>query len=120
MLLNNYSDIRWSDTQTVVPYVGGGLGVGQVDSNIRYAGGGALMPTFAVVGDDSGLAGTIAAGLTYETSDTFEIYSEARYYRVEGIELERRFIAGGADIFNAEVEDDLDGVTWTAGIRARF
>lgn len=120
VLLNNYSDIRWSDTQTIVPFVGGGLGIGQVDADIRYAGGGAVSPNFAVLGDDSGLAGTIAAGLTYEASDQFEVYSEARYYRIEGIELDRRFIAGGADAFNAAVEDDLDGVTWTAGIRARF
>ena len=85
-----------------------------------YAGGGAPAPTFGVIGEDSGLAGTIAAGLTLETSDRFDLYAEARYYQIRDIELDRRFIAGGADVFNASVSDDLDGFTVSVGARVNF
>lgn len=119
-LINNYSDIIWSDDQTVVPYVGGGLGIANVDANILYAGGGSPTPNFVATGDDSGLAGTVAGGLTWLTGSPWEVYGEARYYQVRDVELERRFIGGGADLFNASVEDDFDGTSLTIGARYRF
>ena len=120
ILINNYSDIRWSPDQMIVPYVGGGLGLGRVDANIPYAPAGAGAPTFTVVGDDTGLATTFAGGVTVDVPGAAELFGEARYYQVHGVELERRFIADGADLFNASVEDDLSGVTLTAGARWRF
>lgn len=119
-LVNNYSDIIWNDNQTVIPYVGGGLGIATVDSNVLYAGGGATAPTFAVTGEDSGLVGTFAAGLTWRVSEQWDLYTEGRYYQVRDIELDRRFIAEGTDLLNAKVSDDLDGATFTSGIRFRF
>ncbi|MEM7494401.1 MAG: outer membrane beta-barrel protein [Pseudomonadota bacterium] len=119
-LLNNYTDIVWRDDQTIIPYIGGGIGVGIVDANILYAGGGATSPNFAATGDDSGLAGTIAGGVTFETADQWDLYGEARYYQIRDIELERRFIAGGADLLNAKVEDDFDGFTFSVGVRRKF
>ncbi|MEO0983857.1 MAG: hypothetical protein AAFX03_14530 [Pseudomonadota bacterium] len=120
VLLNNYSDIRWSDTQTVVPYIGGGIGVGIVDSDVQYFPPSAAGPVFAVQGDSTGFAGTIAGGLTWELSEQLDVYAEGRYYRVSGVDLERRFIGGGADIFNADVSDRLTGATATAGARFKF
>lgn len=119
-LINNYTDIVWQDDQTIIPFFGGGLGIGTIDANILYAGGGATEPNFAARGDDSGLAGTIAAGVTFETADSWDLYGEARYYQIRDIELERRFIAGGADLLNAKVEDDFDGFTFAVGVRRRF
>jgi len=119
-LINNYSDIIWSDDQTVVPFVGGGLGVATVDANILYAGGGALTPNFVATGDDTGLAGTFAAGLTWLTGSPWEVYGEARYYQIRDLEFERRFIGGGANAFNASVEDDFDGTSLTLGARYKF
>lgn len=119
-LINNYSDIIWRDDQTVIPFVGGGLGIANVDANILYAGGGSPTPNFVATGDDSGLAGTFAAGLTWLTGSPWEVYGEARYYQVRDVSLERRFIGGGADLFNASVEDDFDGTSLTIGARYRF
>ena len=119
-LINNYSDIIWRDDQTLVPFVGGGLGVANVETNILYAGGGATAPNFAATGDDSGLAGTIAGGLTWLTGSPWEVYGEARYYQVRDLEFERRFIGGGADLLNARVEDDFDGASLTLGARYKF
>lgn len=119
-LINNYSDIIWDDNQTLIPYVGGGLGVANVDANILYAGGGATEPNFVATGEDTGLAGTFAAGLTWLTGTQWEIYGEGRYYQIRDLEFERRFIGGGANLLNATVEDDFDGTTFTVGARYKF
>ena len=117
---NNYSDIKFSPDQRFVPYVGGGLGVGFVESNIGYFPPSASAPTFAVAGDDAAFAGHVTAGASYGLSGGLEVYSEGRYFRVLNADLERRFIGGGADLFNANVEDDIEGFTVTGGLRWRF
>lgn len=119
-LINNYSDIIWDDNQTVIPYVGGGIGIASVDADIRYAGGGAPAPNFVATGEDEGLAGTIAGGLTWLTGSPWEVYGEARYYQIQDLDFERRFIGGGADLFNANVGDDFDGTSLTIGARYKF
>ena len=118
--VNNYSDIKFSPDQRFVPYIGGGLGVGFVESNILYAPPSASAATFGVIGDDAAFAGHVAAGASYALADGLEVYSEGRYFRIQDVALERRFIGGGADLFNAEVEDDIDGFTVTGGLRWRF
>lgn len=120
LLINNYTDIIWNEGQTVIPYFGGGLGVGTVDTNILYAGGGATSPNFGVVGDDTGLAGTFAGGLTWRTNENWHIYGEARYFQIQDLEFDRRFIGGGANLFNAKVQDDFDGSSLTLGVRYKF
>ncbi|MEO0607986.1 MAG: outer membrane beta-barrel protein [Pseudomonadota bacterium] len=119
-LVNNYSDIIWTEDQTLIPYVGGGLGIANVDANILYAGGGSPTPNFVATGEDSGLASTIAGGLTWLTGADWEVYGEARYYQIYDIELERRFIANGADLLSANVSDDFDGSSLTLGVRYKF
>jgi len=119
-LINNYSDLIWTDNQRIVPFIGGGLGVGRVDANILYAGGGATSPNFVATGDDTGLAGTIAGGLTFKTDTRWDIYGEARYFQIRDLEFDRRFIGGGQNLFNAKVSDDFDGATVTIGARYKF
>ncbi len=119
-LVNNYSDIIWSEDQVLVPFVGGGLGVANVDANILYAGGGSPTPNFVATGDDSGLATTIAGGLTWLTGADWEVYGEARYYQIYDVELERRFIGNGSNLLNANVSDDFDGTSLTIGARYKF
>ena len=119
-LINNYTDVIWQDNQKLIPFFGGGLGIANVDANVLYAGGGATAPTFAAVGDDTGIAGTFAGGVTYRTDSNWEIYGEARYYQIRDLDFERRFIGGGANLLNAKVSDDFDGTTLTAGLRYRF
>ncbi len=121
LLLNGYSDFRWSDDQAVIPYIGGGLGVGFVDSDVAYfpvAAGGP--PVFALEGDDTGLTTTLAGGATWEATDHLDVYVEGRYVQIFNIDLERRFIGGGADLFNAELDDRIEGFTLTIGSRWHF
>ena len=119
-LINNYSDIIWDDDQKIIPFVGGGIGLGRVDANILYAGGGATSPNFTATGDDTGLAGTIAGGVTYKTDSKWDVYGEARYYQIRDLEFDRRFIGGGQNLLNAKVSDDFDGTTLTFGVRRKF
>jgi len=77
-------------------------------------------PVFAVTGDDTAFASHAAIGAIYELSDQLELYTEGRYFRIYDVSLERRFIGGGADLFNADISDDLDGFTVTGGLRFRF
>lgn len=121
-LLNSYSDIRWKEDQKVVPYIGGGLGFGVVNSDIRYFpnNGIATAPTFAVQGEDTGFATVSAVGVTLNASEKFDVFTEARYFKTYGIDAERRFIANGNDGFSAEVDDDPDGLAFTVGTRLKF
>ncbi len=118
--LNNYSDIRFSADQRFVPYIGGGLGIAVVNSNVGYFPASATAPTFGVFGEDTAFAGHFAVGASYELNDNIELYSEGRYFRIQNVKLDRRFIGGGADLFNATLEEDIDGFTVTGGLRYRF
>jgi len=118
--LNNYSDIIWKEDQKIIPYFGGGLGAGVVDSGILYGPAAATAPTFGVIGEDTGLATISALGVTAKVTDQIDIYTEGRYYKIYGIDAERRFIAGDNDGFSADVDDDPSGFTLTVGTRFNF
>ncbi len=120
ILLNNYSDIIFSEDQVIVPYIGGGLGVVFVDANVQYFGAAANAPVFGLVDTDTALYGTIAAGLSFRFSPQLDLYTEARYNRATNVDVDRRFISGGADLFNASVEDNLNNVSVIGGVRFRF
>jgi len=36
ILINSFNEIRWKENQRIVPYLGGGLGLGIIDSDIQY------------------------------------------------------------------------------------
>ncbi len=120
ILFNNYSDIIFNEGQAIVPYIGGGIGVAFIDSNVTYFPGTATAPTFAVAGEDTALYGHIAAGVSIRFSEKLELYTEARYNRVTNAQLDRRFIAGGANGFSADLEDNLSNVSVLGGVRFRF
>ena len=121
---NNFTDIRWSENQRFVPYIGGGLGIGIVDTNVEYFPVGAPFapaPAFALTGEDTGFATHTTIGLTFEATENYEIYTEARYLTTYGVDAERRFQGGGTvDLFNADLDDNLDAFSVTAGARYRF
>jgi hypothetical protein len=118
--LNSSSDIIWEDDQKIVPFIGGGLGFADVDSNILYAGGGATSPNFGVIGSSSNFVTHSSAGLTFKATQKNDLFLEARYYTIYDVDQERRFIADGADIFNADVDDNVSGFTLTVGTRFNF
>lgn len=122
ILVNSYSDIRWKENQKIVPYIGGGLGFGIVDSNIQYFpdNGVATSPTFAVEDDDTGFATVSTIGVTLNATEKFDIYTEARYFKTYGIDAERRFVADGSNGFSSDLDDDPDGITFTVGTRYKF
>ena len=81
--MNSFSDIRWKENQKIVPYIGGGLGFGIVDSSIQYFpdNGVATAPTFAVEDEDTGFATVSTIGVTLNATEQFDVYTEARYFK---------------------------------------
>lgn len=119
--VNYQSDIRWSNTQRVIPFLGGGIGVADVNANAQYfPNNGAAAPTFAVTGGDTALSLHSNAGVTFVLNDNFDLNTRVRYQRVSGLDFERRFIAGTNNAFNADVSGDYEAVSLLAGVRFRF
>ena len=112
-LFNNYNDITWSEGQRLVPFVGGGLGLAQVDLKLQESG----VPGATIDDDVTAFATTFAGGLTWHASERFELYGEARYTTVYGAEFDR--LATGS-LAARPLEDDLDAVTFTVGGRIGF
>jgi len=118
--INYQSDIIWSDNQRVVPFIGSGIGITQFDSNIQYFPATQTAPTFGVVSNDTAFTYQSNAGIRFNLSDTISLDTRVRYQRVNGLDLERRFIAGNNDAFNANVSGDYETVDVVAGLRVRF
>jgi opacity protein-like surface antigen len=116
------SDIRWSEDQRVIPFTGGAIGIAEVDSNITYFpnNGVASAPTFAVQGSDTGFVLQSNLGVSFRLSDTLDLDLSARYQRINGLDLERRFVVDPATPFNANVSGRLESVSGLAGLRYRF
>ncbi len=114
------SDIRWSPTQTVVPFISSGFGVAIVDPNIRYLpiNGIATAPTFRVGGNRTRFAQHNSIGVSYTGINGLDLYTEGRYSRVNSASFERRFIAN--DGFSASVRDKTQAFEVTVGTRLRF
>ena len=119
---NSLTEIIWSEDQVIIPYIGGGIGVGIIDNNITYFpnNGIASAPTFAVLGDDTGLASHTTIGVTVPINEQFEVYGEGRYLLTLNIDAERTFVGDGGETFNADVDDNVDAFSLTVGMRWRF
>lgn len=119
---NYNNDIIFSKNQPVTPYIGGGIGIGIVDTNILYFpnNGIATAPVFGVFGSSTDFVTNTRIGLKADISDGLDIFLEGRYTRVSSGEFERRFVAGGADGFSADVSGDTDTFSVGLGIRKRF
>ena len=116
-LFNNYNDITWSDRQTVVPFVGGGLGFSRLDLSAASAAVPGGVAAFVIDDDTTALTTTFAGGLTWQATDRFEVYGEARYTTVYGAQFEP--VAAGSSATQA-LEDDLTAATFTVGARIGF
>ena len=120
ILFNNYTDIIFSENQRFTPYIGGGIGVAFVDSFADYSPAANPAIVFSVNGEDTALTGHFAIGATFDLTDQIEIFSEARYYRIQDVALERSFTGGGDNLFVGAVEDNLEGIAINGGLRLRF
>ncbi len=122
IFVNSFTDIIWSEDQAIIPYFGGGIGIGVIDNDITYFpnNGIAAAPTFGVQGQDTGLASHTTLGVSIPVNDKLEVYGEGRYLLTLDVDDERRFIGGGGEIFNADVDDNLDGFSLTLGLRFKF
>ena len=122
IFINSFNEIRWKDNQRIVPYLGGGIGVGITDSDIQYFPNNTAFtaPNFAVQGEDTAFATVSTLGVTLNTTEKFDVFTEACYLKTYGTDAERRFISGGADGFSADVDDDPDGLAFTVGTRLKF
>lgn len=117
LLFNNYNDITWSKGQTLVPFVGGGLGVSRFDLSLADTAAPGGSSSLAIDDDTTALTTTFAGGLTWHATDRFEVYGEARYVTVYGAEFDGRS-AGGSS--NQGLEDDLAATKFIVGARLGF
>ena len=119
---NYNSDLIFKDGQKIIPYFGGGLGVGIVDTNIAYFpnNGIATAPTFDIEGSSTDFVVNNRLGVKTKLSKNLDIFLEGRYTRVSSGDFERRFVGGGADGFNAALEGDTDSFSLGLGLKARF
>lgn len=118
--LNYQSDLVFSDNQRITPFFGGGIGIANVDSNIQYFPAAASAPTFGVFESDTAFTYQSNAGLRFDLTDSIAIDARVRYQRVNGLDLERRFVANGNDAFNANVSGNYETVNLLAGVRFNF
>ncbi len=120
--VNYQSDIRWSDDQVVVPFWGSGIGITDVDSRATYFpnNGVATAPTFAVTQGGTGFTYQTNAGLRFDLTDTLSLQARVRYQNVSGLDFQRTFVGGGANVFNAELDGGYETVSALGGIRLRF
>lgn len=116
-LFNNYNDITWTEGQTLVPFLGGGIGLANIDLSVQEAATPGGAPAAITEDDASALATTFAGGLTWHVSDRFELYGEARYATIYGAEFDRQETGGPAA---RSLEDDLSASTFTVGARLSF
>ena len=64
----------------LVPYIGGGIGVGFIDSNVEFGAG-------ELDGDDTALALQWMAGLSYRARPNMELFVEYRFFEMEDPKL---------------------------------
>lgn len=112
--LNNYLDLRFSDSQRFVPYIGGGIGAAFLDVDIDRIGG-SLADSRLAETDDTDFAGHVAVGLTYELSRRAELYTEGRYFRVSNVDLD---FAGPSSLVTQDGR--IEGYSVLGGLRWRF
>ncbi|MEM9411419.1 MAG: outer membrane beta-barrel protein [Planctomycetota bacterium] len=67
-----------------VPYLGGGIGVASIDSNVRYGTGVASLD-----GDDSSVAYQWMAGLSYRARPNMETFVEYRFFEIDDPKINR-------------------------------
>ncbi len=84
----------------LVPYLGAGIGVASIDSQVRYGTMGSTLD-----GDDSAFAVQWMAGLTYRARPNMEMFVEYRFFEIEDPKLNR---FGGPPINGAPANIILD------------
>ena len=84
---NSYSDIIWKDNQRIVPYLGGSIGIADVDTDIEYFGAAATAPVFGVFENSTNFTTVSSAGVTLRATEKLDIYTEARYYTIYDLSL---------------------------------
>jgi opacity protein-like surface antigen len=101
-------------TDTFKWYVGAGIGAAFVDADYSLA----ITGAFPAIGrrlsdDDTVFAGQIFAGVVWEATENFELYSGARWIYVDDPELSDTFTGASLDV-------EIDDVLIEGGFRFNF
>ncbi len=113
VLANAFVDF---DTGTAfTPYLGVGAGVGFVDFDFQYQTG----PLIVVDDDDTGFAGQVIAGVSYDFTDNVALTLDARYSRVFDVEADRVNVTAGG-VNTGTIDDDIDNFGINLGLRFKF
>jgi hypothetical protein len=95
----------------LTPFAGFGVGVAFTEQDFAYG------PGVAVGDSDEVFTGQFIAGVSYDISDTYSLTLDGRYQRAFGVES-RRLAPDGS--VTGTIEDDLDSVSGTLGLRVKF
>lgn len=104
----------------IVPYVGGGVGVGLYNSDVAYFP--AANPAVNVILDSSeaAFAAQAIVGAQYNFTDSLAFSVEGRYLRAFGLDADRVFTtAPGPGLFGV-AEGDFSAITINGGLTYRF
>ena len=111
ILANAYLDFE-TDTE-FTPFVGVGIGAGIVDFDFAY--GGAARPGLRE--DDTGFAGQLVAGFSYDVTENVELVVDGRYSRVFDVESTRTLLNGTN---TGTASGHVDNFAVTTGLRFKF
>ncbi len=117
---NVQADLLFKDKQRLVPFIGAGIGVADIDADIVYLLPDSNTASFRAISDDTRFVYQADAGLRFDLNKNLAIDARVRYQRVDGVDFERRFFEGTNNAFNANVSDDFETVNFLAGIRYSF
>lgn len=111
-LVNVYYDFT-SVSKKFVPFVGLGLGVAELDSNVAYNGGAAFLND-----SDTTLAYQAVIGGEYKLTEAVSLTGDARYFGLDDPDLTR--FGGPPPAQFTSQDSEYDSFTISAGLRYNF
>ena len=104
-----------SDSRSIRPYIGGGIGIGFIDANIRYV----IFPGFGFIDNDTAFAFQVGTGINWELSDRTSLGVGYRLKGLSGVDFVNPLVPGAPGLVQS---NDLDvilshnfivNLTWT-------
>jgi opacity protein-like surface antigen len=113
LMANAYYDFE--NSSPVTPYVGGGLGTGRVEYNSPAEG---LFAEFGA--SDWGFAAQGILGVTYEVTDTMDLFAEGRALGIFGLDMSDTSIVMGQPFADVTFDNEYVSYGAFAGVRINF
>jgi len=110
-LMNLFFDINIR-SKRMIPFVGVGLGLANVDANVTYS------PGAFIDDSDTAFAYQFIAGAEYKLTTDFSLIGDARYFALDNPELTR--FGGPAPAAFVDLDSEYDSFSASIGLRFNF